>query len=81
MFCGSYVTPVPEGYFEHLAELRGKKKKAPVNSATVASSGHTAAPHHSELTIQDAETARAGLTSPMREDISLHNVASDADRR
>ncbi|KAK6840913.1 hypothetical protein PG989_010425 [Apiospora arundinis] len=83
VFCGSYVTPVPEGYFEHLAELRGKKKKAPINSATVASSGHTTAPdnHHSELTIQDAEHARAGLASPMREDISLHNVATEANDR
>ncbi|ORY60572.1 amidophosphoribosyltransferase, partial [Pseudomassariella vexata] len=27
VFCGKYVTPVPDGYFEHLDELRGKKKR------------------------------------------------------
>ena len=27
VFCGKYKTEVPEGYFEHLNELRGKKRK------------------------------------------------------
>lgn len=27
VFCGSYVTPVDEGYFDHLDNLRGSKKK------------------------------------------------------
>ncbi len=27
VFCGKYKTEVPEGYFEHLNESRGKKRK------------------------------------------------------
>ena len=30
MFCGKYITEVPPGYFEHLDELRGKKRKTAV---------------------------------------------------
>lgn len=29
MFCGTYKTAVPEGYFEHLNDLRGTKRKGP----------------------------------------------------
>jgi amidophosphoribosyltransferase len=30
LFNGRYITEVPEGYFEHLSQLRGKKRKAVV---------------------------------------------------
>ncbi|KAF4967911.1 hypothetical protein FSARC_4604 [Fusarium sarcochroum] len=71
VFCGKYVTDIPEGYFEHLSELRnGKKAKAALNNIAaggddggnvVVSSGPTNGP-------ADADE---------REDISLHNIASD----
>ncbi|KAH8200082.1 hypothetical protein TruAng_005750 [Truncatella angustata] len=89
VFCGSYVTPVPTGYFEHLVELRGKKQKpAPTsNSKTIASSGPAlVGGEHGAVSngeaIQDAEHLRSTIASPLvREDISLHNFASDSDRR
>jgi amidophosphoribosyltransferase len=90
VFCGSYVTSVPEGYFEHLVELRGKKKKTVLvpaltqsDAQTVASSGPVLENATATLngeSAQELETMR--VKSPMvREDISLHNVASDPDGR
>lgn len=42
VFCGKYVTDVPEGYFEHLSRLRGKEKKTVARAieAGGAGSGH-----------------------------------------
>lgn len=42
VFCGKYVTDVPEGYFEHLSRLRGKEKKAVARALEGGESGQQA---------------------------------------
>ncbi|KAM0812919.1 putative Amidophosphoribosyltransferase [Seiridium cardinale] len=88
VFCGRYVTPIPEGYFQHLLDLRGKKQKptSAVSTSTaqpVASSGPVLGNGDTGLvpngeTVRHLEQVRSTITSPLlREDISLHNVAHD----
>ena len=39
VFCGKYKTEVPQGYFELLNEVRGKKRKIPEEAAAGAQGG------------------------------------------
>lgn len=86
---------MPEGYFEHLNQLRGTKRKHATH-AQISSSGSTIvtgggltdtnglAPHATAPggEKESAEKLRNGATSPLiREDISLHNVATEPERR
>lgn len=39
VFCGKYVTDVPDGYFEHLSRLRGRERKTVARAIEAAEPG------------------------------------------
>lgn len=63
MFCGKYITAVPDGYFEHLEDLRGKaRSSAPaVDSSTQVANGGVTAQDRS-----DGRTSNGDVQEPLR---------------
>ena len=66
VFCGKYKTEVPEGYFEHLNEVRGKKRKMAEDAGAgqqtqVASSGPVNVAKRAALVDGASGGAGAGL--------------------
>ncbi|KAF3764482.1 hypothetical protein M406DRAFT_98481 [Cryphonectria parasitica EP155] len=86
VFCGKYITSVPNGYFEHLDALRGKAR-----SSAPAAGGSTQTVNGGAV-LEGRNGAANGtnangngldqLRSPAdREDISMHNLANDPQIR
>lgn len=85
VFSGRYITEVPKGYFQHLMEVRGKKRKfveaprsgtlassGPVivpNDTTIKVSGALQAPVNSDALPRSPEKRRSMARSPLRDDI------------
>lgn len=87
VFCGKYKTNVPDEYFEHLNELRGKGKKR--KTATGANEEEETGQRKTILIAnsgpmnvgrpQKAPSAANGEGGPdNRDDISLHNFANES---
>ena len=93
VFCGKYQTAVPEGYFDHLDEIRNKSRARPGVPAgsVVASSNPVNGVDTSQFRLEvptnsiplNADPAallsasNAPRTPENREDISIHNIASE----
>ncbi|KAL6802621.1 Amidophosphoribosyltransferase [Trichoderma sp. SZMC 28013] len=77
VFSGKYITEVPDGYFEHISELRGKnkKRKAPnCSEAMIIANGGVVNVAPGQKAAGDV---RNGVKSPSyREDINIYNIAS-----
>ncbi|QPH04970.1 hypothetical protein C2857_002384 [Epichloe festucae Fl1] len=88
VFCGKYVTGVPEGYFEHLSDLRnGRRGKAATlanmsaglngDASVITSSGTANGPPASDEDDDACPYANGIKTPEHREDISLYNIGSE----
>ncbi|KAI1485263.1 amidophosphoribosyltransferase [Biscogniauxia mediterranea] len=85
VFCGKYITEVPPGYFEHLDEIRGKKRKIAVamemQVPTEATNGGSPKSHGLNGVTRGlySSTVKAPASDNPTEwtDISLHNHAMD----
>ena len=74
VFSGCYVTGVPDGYFEHLEQVRGGNKKSKIPTAVGASINGTTVNGDLSQAVARVELEKThSLVTPTSQDISLYN--------
>lgn len=81
VFCGSYVTPVDQSYFDHLEMIRGRSRKSKVEAeARRAVAMGTAGPQQYILAVNGATVNQHGKIVPAEQPTSS-SQNSEIDRQ
>ena len=78
VFCGTYITPVDEGYFEHLEQIRGQTRKFKVvDEARRAVAQGVAGEDQIQLATNGAVVTQSGQVVPAVNGLRKHSIQTD----